>query len=64
MHYLKDNRETTKYELAGESWGAINKAIAWVEENGKEEVLKQEVIDLWEEIQAAFTTERRPKWGV
>jgi hypothetical protein len=36
-------------------------AIAYVEKHGLEEDLREQVIDLWEDIESQFEIERKPK---
>ncbi len=60
--YLKTTREEATYMVAGESLGrSLNQAIAAVEEQNLEQVLKDEVVTLWNEIEAQFDTERKPR---
>lgn len=50
------------YTVGGESLGiSMESSIAKVEANNLEDKLRNEVIDLWEEIESKFETERKPK---
>lgn len=51
LQYVKDMTGTSTYVIAGKSFKGMNQAIHHVEENGKEQVLRDNVIDIWEEIQ-------------
>ena len=61
--YLKQNSAHKEYSIDGiEMLGSsINAAIKGIESAGLEFDLKESVIDLWEEIQEQFKTDRKPK---
>lgn len=62
LKFLKKNTKATTYELGGESLDrSLEKAISIVEEEGLEEQLKNEVIELWHEIQNSFESNRKKK---
>lgn len=64
LQFIKDYSKESVYTLGGEKLDkSMDKSIAIVEERGEEAIreLKEEVIDLWEEIQDKFKTERKPK---
>lgn len=64
LQFVKDYSKESVYTLGGEKLDrSMEKSIALVEEGGQEMIreLKNEVIDLWEEIQDKFKTERKPK---
>lgn len=62
LQYLKDFKKTKTYAVGGVGVGvAMNDAIRYVESKGLEDTLKQEVIELWEEIEAKFVVERKIK---
>ncbi len=63
LRYLKKNSKHKKYSIDGEDVlsNNIDEAIAAVDEENLENELKEAVIDLWEEIQDKFKTERKPK---
>lgn len=64
LQFLKDYSSNTVYHLDGQDLHkSMNKSIAEVENMGKEgvQLLKNEVIDLWEEIQSKFKVERKQK---
>lgn len=64
LQFIKDYSKSNVYTLDGEELhNSMDKAIEMVEAEGEETItfLKNEVIDLWEEIQEKFKVERRPK---
>jgi len=62
LQYIKDNTENTVYTLNGEKLSNdLSKAISIVEKQNAENALREEVIDLWEEIESKFVQERKPK---
>lgn len=62
LQYCKDMNENTTYICPdGKSYQSLNMAIQWVEKEGLEIQLKEQTINLWEEIEAKFTMERKPK---
>ncbi len=62
LQYIKDFTSNKKYTVNGrELSNEMNKAIAIVEAEGLEDELKEQVIDLWEEIESKFKQERKPK---
>ena len=61
LQYLKDYSSDSTYCIQGESFQSISDAIAHVEENRLEKVLKNLVIDKWEEIEAMFKEDRIKK---
>ena len=62
LQFVKDHTNNTVYTLEGETLSkSMEESIRMVEERRMEEVLKEEVIDLWTDIESKFVTERRPK---
>jgi len=62
LQYIKDYTSNTVYQVGEIKLNAsLDKSIKMVEVQGLEKKLKREVIDLWEEIESKFTTERKPK---
>lgn len=62
LQYIKDFTKNTTYTLAGESISqSLEEAIKYIEENELEQELKEEVIDLWEEIENKFSSDRKSK---
>ena len=62
LRYLRDINGTKGYMLNGNLLDpTLPKAIEIVENENLEGVLREEVIDTWEEIEAAFKVERKPK---
>jgi hypothetical protein len=55
-------KEYSGYHVQGQCAGvSIDEAIAYIEENDLEDELREETIDLWEEIELKFETKRKPK---
>jgi len=62
LQFIKDYTNATVYTLEGQSLDkSMAKAIAIIEEEGLEEKLREEVINLWEEIEAKFEQTRKSK---
>ena len=62
LQFIKDYSKYSTYTLGGESLDkSMNEAIKIIEEDKLESVLKEEVINLWEEREMAFKVERKPK---
>lgn len=62
LQYVKEYKGLSTYSVNGEAIdNSMEVAIKYVEENDLVEVLKEEVIDLWESIEAKFETTRKPK---
>jgi RecA/RadA recombinase len=62
LQYIKDNTTNTVYTIGGEKLNvSIDKSISLIEQRGLEDVLKEEVIDLWEDIESKFAQNRKPK---
>jgi recombination protein RecA len=62
LQFLKKYNNTTMYELKGESLGThMAKAIAMVEEQEREDELKEAVIELWEQVEQKFSSNRKKK---
>jgi RecA/RadA recombinase len=62
LQYLKTYTGASTYVLGDESLGkSLNDAIAQIEADDAEDLLRDEVIDLWEDIEKEFATQRKPK---
>jgi len=62
LQYIKDFTKNTTYTCRGvELSNSLDKAISMIEEKQWDGYLKNEVIDLWEEIESKFTKERDRK---
>ena len=62
LQFIKDFTKNTTYTIGGESLGkSMDDSIKIIEDDGLEKQLREEVIDLWEEIESKFTQERKPK---
>jgi protein RecA len=62
LQYVKENTKGTVYAVnETELDKGMETSIKMVEEQGLTAELKEQVIDLWESIEAKFQTERKPK---
>ena len=62
LQYIKSYKKLTYYAINGEKLSStMEKAIEIVEQEGFEEELRNETIELWQEIEDKFRTERKPK---
>jgi recombination protein RecA len=62
LQYIKDYTNNTQYKVGDQAMGnSLDKAIKAVEHYELEQKLREQVIDLWEEIEEKFKTERKPK---
>lgn len=62
LKYVKEMRGTTTYVLGEDKLDKeLAKAIAIIEDGNLEDQLREEVIDLWEELEETFKVERKPK---
>ncbi|MFA5934976.1 MAG: hypothetical protein WC827_03775 [Candidatus Paceibacterota bacterium] len=62
LQYIKDFTKNTKYYVGDTELDvSLEKSIKMVEHDNLEEELREEVIDLWESIEARFDNERKPK---
>lgn len=62
LQYIKTNTSNTKYMVGDRDLGvSMSKAIDIVEEEVLQAQLKEEVINLWEEIESKFTSNRKKK---
>ena len=62
IQFIKDYTNYTTYTLGGESLAqSIEAAIKIIEQDQLEKQLKEQVIDLWEDIESKFETGRKSK---
>lgn len=62
LQYIKDYTKSKSYTVRGKSIGtSMEKAIRKVEQNNLEEELRDEVIELWTEIEEKFSSTDRKK---
>jgi recombination protein RecA len=63
LQYIKDYQNETKYIIPGTEKGyvSMNKAIDFVEKEGREDDLREYTIDLWEEVEHKFDQNRKGK---
>lgn len=62
LQYIKDFTKNTVYTVGDEKLDiSLEKSIKIVEARDLEKELKEQVIDLWEEIESKFDLERKPK---
>ncbi len=61
LQYVKDMEKLTKYWCVEEDYMSMDKSIAYIEANNLEGALRERVIDIWEEVEAKFHTNRKQK---
>lgn len=61
LQWQKDMTGVSKYIVGDREFGIINKAIEYVEDNDLEDELREQIIDLWEDIQKQFEVSRKKK---
>lgn len=61
LEYLKEIRKLTKYPTIDKDWQSLEKAIEYIETKQYQTQLRDQVIDLWEEIEDRFRQTRTPK---
>jgi len=62
LQFIKDHTKNTIYTVLGENLDkSIDKSIAIIEEEGWEEKLKFETIELWNEVEKKFDSNRKTK---
>lgn len=62
LKFLKQNLRTTTYQIGDiKLSNSLEEAIKIVEEERYEEVLRGKVIEVWNEIESQFKSERKPK---
>ena len=62
LAFVKRYKGLTSYALYGKKLNiSLDKSIQLIEKDDSEDMLREEVIDLWEEIEEKFKIERKPK---
>jgi protein RecA len=61
LQYIKDMGGYTTYQCIDKSYQAMDKAIKYIEEKGYRQQLREQVIDLWEEVDKKFELKRMKK---
>ena len=61
LQFVKDITGDTKYPAVVKSFQAMDHAVAYIEENGLEQRLREEVEKYWNELEDKFKTKRKPK---
>lgn len=61
LQWYKDMTGDTRYDCIDKSYVSMSKAIEFVEAECLQNHIKERVIDLWEEIENKFATNRKPK---
>jgi len=62
LQFIKDFSKKKIYTLNKDNIGqSMDDAINYIESNNLEKKLKKEVVDLWEEIESKFESDRKPK---
>jgi RecA/RadA recombinase len=59
--WLKDVTRNSKYPAVDKEYANIYDAIAYIEKENLEKELREDVIDMWEEIEEEFRMERKKK---
>lgn len=61
LQYVKDMEKLTKYWCVTQDYASMDKAISYIEENDLESELRERVIDIWEEVEDKFHSDRKKK---
>jgi len=62
LKFVKKYKDSSTYTLNGEKLAVkLERAIEMIEDDNRAKELKEEVIDLWESIEARFIVNRKPK---
>jgi recombination protein RecA len=61
LEYLKKMTGNTKFPAVDKEWQSLEGAIKYIEEKDYSDQLKEQAIDLWEEIEQKLKMERKPK---
>jgi recombination protein RecA len=61
LQYLKDMTKGSKYDAVDKSFKSMDYAIKHIETNNLEHELRENVIDMWEEIELKFQRDRKKK---
>lgn len=61
LEFLKKIRGTSKFPVSGKEIQGLEAAIKYVEENDLQKDIREQVIDLWEEVERKLKVERKPK---
>jgi RecA/RadA recombinase len=61
LQWLKDTLGLTKYKAVNTEYQRLDDAIKYIETNDLEEQLRNEIIELWNEIEEKFKVYRKPK---
>lgn len=61
LQWLKTSLGNSTYNVGDKTYKGLEQAINYAEENDLEEDIRNEVIELWTEIESAFVTENKKK---
>jgi len=61
LQWRKEIRGDTKYDVFDKSYVAMNAAIKFIEANDYEDKLREDTIDLWEDVEKRFVISRKAK---
>lgn len=62
LQFIKDHTKSPEYTIGEQGIGkTITSAIKHIEDNNLEDQLREETIDLWEEIESKFESKRKPR---
>ena len=61
LQWFKEVTDEGSYDVFDRKYKALNDAVAYIEDKGYEDRLRDRVIDMWETIEASFKSTRRKK---
>lgn len=61
LQYVKDMTKDSVYDAFDKTYQSMDAAVKYIENNNLEADLRERVIDIWEEVEAMFETERKEK---
>ncbi len=61
LQWLKDTLGLTTYRAVNKTYQSMDDAINWIEKSNLEDDLRNEVIDLWQEVEERFKHKRKKK---
>jgi RecA/RadA recombinase len=61
LEYIKKMKQDNNYMAVNKEFRNLDRAIQYIEDNKLQDKLREITINLWEEIESKFKTERKPK---
>lgn len=61
LQYVKDITKNTKYVAVDKEYVQLNAAVEYIENNNYQSQLREQVIDLWEDVTRLLRLNRKPK---